>query len=496
MSEHLRPLLVFLGLAATSIAQSSQFDKRALTGFPSSPAYVSTLSHADVDGDGDLDAYVCYSDITSTFSHELYLGDGQGGFTRATNFPSQLPESISSVFGDFDGDGDQDLVLAADRGIYLENDGKGGFTDATAAKLPPSSTNSWVIVSADLDGDNDLDLVLGELGLFGIGGLFCLRNDGTGKFTRAVQLFSSAVWKIQVADINGDKRPDIFMQTALFNKPSLFVSTGAFAWTDQTATNWPTVPSSATESAVADWDNDGDLDFVSAPSGSRVTPAVYLNDGKGVFSTLFSMTNVSLLTPSGIAAFDADEDGDVDVVFGEWERDAQLVIQMSKTAVANPVALGIGKINALYAADVDQDGDVDLMLDHTIAPSPYKFELVLMLNHQRQVHAGADPMIGMTWQLDSWSLAPTARFVVNFLSLDKLGQRVETPLGFLGIDSAKSVALLPLDMGATMTKATQMLAIPNATSLRGLGLHCQGLVIPRIAPAASKLTNVWSMTIR
>ncbi|MCA8968688.1 MAG: VCBS repeat-containing protein [Planctomycetes bacterium] len=467
-----------------------------MTGFPASPFGAFTIAHADVDGDGDVDVYVCYSNITSSYAHALYLGDGQGGFTQASSFPTQLPEAIDSVFGDFDGDGDQDLVLAAGKGVYLENDGKGGFTDATATRLPPSSVDSWVVESADLDGDNDLDLVMGELGFFGSGGLFCLRNDGTGKFTRAVQLFSSAIAKVQVGDINGDKRPDIFAQTPILNKPYLFIATGAFAWADQTATNWPTVPSDATASELADWDKDGDLDFVYTPSGSAAKPAVCLNDGKGVFSATISMSNVTLRKPVGIAVFDADEDGDVDVVFGEWDGDAQLILQLSKSSVSNPVALGVGKINQLHCADVDQDGDVDLVLDHAIAPSPIKYELVLMLNHQRQVHAATDPMIGATWQLDSWSLAPTARYVVNFLSLDKLAKRVATPLGFLGLDPAKSVALLPIVMDSTATKATQMLAIPNTTSLRGLGLHCQGLVIPRNAPAASKLTNVWSMTIR
>ena len=153
----------------------------------------------------------------------------------------------------------------------------------------------------------------------------------------------------------------------------------------------------------------------------------------------------------GIAVVDVDEDGDLDCVFGEWNGDAQLVLRLSNTSIANPSALGIGRINEVLAVDVDHDGDEDLVIDHLISPSPAKHEIVLMLNHQRQIHAGNEPMIGTTWQMDSWSLAPDVRYVVNFLSLDKLSKRIETPFGFLGLDPAKSLALLPIVLSATAT---------------------------------------------
>lgn len=131
----------------------------------------------DADSDGDLDLY-CASGSSehygsqSKFRDRLYFNDGGGNFTLQTG---TLPESYE--FGstvcpiDFDKDGDLDLFVgsrmapgsypSAPRSYLLENKG-GIFSDVTANKakelLNPGMVTDAIVL--DLDGDNWKDLVI------------------------------------------------------------------------------------------------------------------------------------------------------------------------------------------------------------------------------------------------------------------------------------------------------------------------------------------------
>lgn len=71
----------------------------------------SSVTLADVDGDGDLDAFTTGSCCPGTAVNSLYINDGSGNFTEAAQFLGSL--SVTPQFGDLDGDGDGDLVLGS-----------------------------------------------------------------------------------------------------------------------------------------------------------------------------------------------------------------------------------------------------------------------------------------------------------------------------------------------------------------------------------------------
>lgn len=132
---------------------------------------------ADVDMDGDLDAYFVNSNSSTPGQPApqrdiLALNDGQAVMTKA---PAALPALSYSprqaVFADVDLDGDADLVRqTTDSGanpfaagklfdeLYV-NDGQGTFALAPTSPLPAGQTFSGLLVAADVDGDGDQDIL-------------------------------------------------------------------------------------------------------------------------------------------------------------------------------------------------------------------------------------------------------------------------------------------------------------------------------------------------
>ncbi len=133
---------------------------------------------ADVDGDGDLDLYVVsggneFTDNGLLLQDRLYLNNGKGTFTRATeNLPDMLTSSSSVTVADIEQDGDLDLFVGgrsvpgaypvSPRSYLLLNDGKGNFEDATQAVCPALLTPGMVTDAAflDVNNDNRADLVI------------------------------------------------------------------------------------------------------------------------------------------------------------------------------------------------------------------------------------------------------------------------------------------------------------------------------------------------
>jgi hypothetical protein len=138
-----------------------------------------SLSLADVDRDGALDVIVPNLQGNQV---SVLRGDGHGSFAPAPESPFEAgPRPGYAVVGDFDRDGELDIVATHDDDALLHvliADGKGGFYQGKGSviELPE---RAWGAASADLDGDGALDLVLGTAGERGP---MILQGDGSGAF--------------------------------------------------------------------------------------------------------------------------------------------------------------------------------------------------------------------------------------------------------------------------------------------------------------------------
>jgi hypothetical protein len=110
----------------------------------------------DVDGDGDVDVYVC-----GNGSMRLFRNNGTGGFADVLLAADAVAPGVTVVgaaFGDVDLDGDVDLFAAfasPSTSMLLLNNGSGGFG---SSGLSMSVSGAASLVDTDSDGDSDLDV--------------------------------------------------------------------------------------------------------------------------------------------------------------------------------------------------------------------------------------------------------------------------------------------------------------------------------------------------
>lgn len=130
------------------------------------------VSHADIDGDGDLDVFIGerskIGDYGLPGSGFLLLNDGQGNFKDVTS--SQAPELqnkgmfTAALFHDFDEDNDPDLVVTGEfMGIHIFENKEGVFTEI---EQPLQQQKGWwnTLHLADINNDKKLDLIAGNHG--------------------------------------------------------------------------------------------------------------------------------------------------------------------------------------------------------------------------------------------------------------------------------------------------------------------------------------------
>ena len=400
------------------------------------------LAMSDIDKDGLLDLYVVHG---MNERGKLYLNDGSA-FVEAPGNRGISPRGLDNAgyFIDLDSDGWDDFVSIQYEANYVEvfkNDQTGNFVEATASTGIYLRKPTYSMAAADYDLDGDIDLFFAHWGWIWSDTSpvteYLWENDGSGFFTdvsniveimpsfRAPPLddvLAEHSFTPIFADINSDRYPDILL-AGDFESSQVLINNAGASFTD--ATTEVISDENGMGAAVADYDNDGDLDwFVSSiyhtekeknyqggESGNRL----YQNDGNGNFSDVTDAARVrdgdwgwgscfadfdndgnsDIFHTNGMRSVDSIENNDSDPLFVFFNDPSRLFMSLGDgTFSEQAAASGINHDDqgrGVICTDYDNDGRVDVLIaTNGKSPTIYRNEAINN-NHYLQIDLVGSP---------------------------------------------------------------------------------------------------------
>ena len=373
---------------------------------------------ADVDGDGDLDAYSGLADSSGALepeTSELLLNDGSGVFTLGDEDGDlrrgggDMP--YGAAFADVDGDGHVDLWVTEYPGSnyqtdrFYAGDGAGGFTELTkdrglktVAWSSVSEINdglahsvAWAALACDLDDDGAPELLASS---YGRAPNHLWKNDGSGRFEN-VSVKSGYAYDDRTDWSDNESarcwcslHPDDedCSDVPAPERISCSSDEDAFRWNHDSDREAYRLGGNSGATICGDVDNDGLADLLTTEIvhwdvGSSSDPAELLfNTGDAVFerpgNEVTGLTrehdrtdwNDGDITGS---LFDFDNDGWLDVYIGNSDypgsRGQLWHQERARSFEGVPVEDGIDhfRSHGSAIADFDRDGDLDIVVGHS-----------------------------------------------------------------------------------------------------------------------------------
>ena len=351
----------------------------------------------DFDGDGRIDIFL--PDGGPEGGLGLYQNLGGGRFEDATKKAGLDPglHGVGCTAGDYDNDGFADLAITVNgRVLLLHNEKNGTFKDVTEAAGINSSGVGLTFVDYDHDGDLDLYVIRtgqeperrdapGTQNGVHTARQFrnlMFRNNGNGTFTDVTASVGLSGDSLSLGaigtDYNNDRAVDIVVSGSypkVYENPregEFVAHIGGWFGSLSAETNFLTSGITALDSAHTGW---MDLAFT---KDSPPAAVLFRNDHGKSFQHI-PLPETNWAHAYGIAAFDYDNDGWVDLVAVGETKDGKGEVRLFRNLGPDgfkdvTADVGLDKIQlkdprAIITGDFDNDGATDLLITQNHGPA-------------------------------------------------------------------------------------------------------------------------------
>jgi len=331
----------------------------------------SSVAWGDYNNDGYLDILLT-GDTGTEFISRIYLNNGDNTFAEQTTIILTGIRSGSAVWGDYDNDGDLDILLTGwFTGSYLaviyKNNGDNTFTEQSDIHMNGVSeaSSAW----ADYDNDGDLDLIIEGNGPSGYTPII-YRNNGDNTFTeqKRISLTNITGGSLAWGDYDNDGDLDILVAGRTESAPhvsKIYQNNGDNTFTEQTGISLIGIEMSSID--WGDYDNDGNLDIVlTGSSGSGPVSKIYRNNGDNTFTEQTGITLIGV-DLSSVAWGDFNNDGYLDILL-TGESISGRISKIYRNNGDNTFTEQTGiSLTGVYRGscvwgDYDNDGNLDILL--------------------------------------------------------------------------------------------------------------------------------------
>ena len=399
-----------------------------------------SMAKGDFNGDGKMDFVVAGFNCASgpglpADSIAVYLGNGDGTFQEPKYYgAAHCPNQV--MVGRFRGPAaPEDLIVVGigDVSVLLGN-GDGTFQNAnTIGSFSPVTPTSVAV--ADFNGDGKPDVAISlftglqdisSTGLYDSIAVLLGNGDGTFQAPLFAQSPGNNNYKVAVADLNNDGKPDLITRTGL--PETIYVSLGngdgtflpAYAVWSPPNTIYESVASGLSSFAIGDFNNDGNLDIAADANGARVE--ILLGSGTGVFVPTGSYLINQLQGGNGdgqIAAEKLSNSGNVDLVVGTGFGATLVILRGNGDGTFQPTIYPLAQDDdeGLIVADVNGDDSPDIVVGTGIFGTQ-KY-LTVLLNKGNGDFGGPPPLFPIA--SDVSNNAATATNAVGVVLTDLTG---------------------------------------------------------------------------
>ena len=305
---------------------------------------------ADFNSDGKLDFV-----LRTKTGLAVFLGNGDGTFTAGPTF-SVAPLPTFAV-ADMNNDGIPDLLVGQGAALYTYlGNGSGGFA---APKLAFQGIIAGLgALTGDFNGDGDTDVLF--ISVFGSLQVLLGNGDGTLRSGPPISAqIEDDVRQGTVGDLNNDGITDLVIPIDFATHPPI-VELGNGDGTFTILPRDAHLASASNSVALADFNGDGILDAV-FPYLYGGDTNVYIGKGDGTFTPDIYSPGLAYFISQSLATADFNGDGQADIaeVFqGDYDQLVVLLSQSASTSAGyangiSPVGTGYHYVEAFYPGDAN-----------------------------------------------------------------------------------------------------------------------------------------------